>query len=236
VRAERVAGANLVTGAQGVGFDVTTPWGAARVSGPMLGRHNASNVLGVLAVLLTGGIPLRRAVAALAALKPLPGRLQRLGGGLRPLVVVDYAHTPDALKHALTTLRGLLSDESRILNHESRLICVFGCGGDRDRGKRPQMGRVAALLADRVVVTSDNPRSEEPGHIIGDIVAGVRGGAGGVEIEPDRRAAILRAVAAARRGDIVLVAGKGHEAYQEIRGARHTFSDVAVAREALETV
>jgi len=186
-----------------------------------------------LAVLLTGGIPLRRAVAALAALKPLSGRLQRLGGGARPLVFVDYAHTPDALKHALTTLRELLTDESRITNHESRLICVFGCGGDRDRGKRPQMGRVAAQLADRVVVTSDNPRSEEPGHIIGDIVAGVRGGAGGVESEPDRRAAILRAVAGARRGDIVLVAGKGHEAYQEIRGARQPFSDVAVAREAL---
>jgi UDP-N-acetylmuramoyl-L-alanyl-D-glutamate--2,6-diaminopimelate ligase len=197
----------------------------------MLGRHNASNLLGILAVLLTGGIPLRRAVAALAALKPLPGRLQRLGGSRRPLVVVDYAHTPHALKHALLTLRELLADESRITNHESRLICVFGCGGDRDRGKRPQMGRVAAQLADCVVVTSDNPRSEEPGHIIGDIVAGVRGGAGGVEIEPDRRAAILRA--GARRGDIVLVAGKGHEAYQEIRGARHPFSDAAVAREAL---
>jgi len=202
----------------------------------MLGRHNASNLLGILAVLLTGGIPLRRAVAALAALKPLPGRLQRLGGGLRPLVVVDYAHTPDALEHALTTLREFLTDESRITNQESRLICVFGCGGDRDRGKRPQMGRVAAQLADRVVVTSDNPRSEEPGHIIGDIVAGVRGGAGGIEIEPDRRAAILRAVAGARRGDIVLVAGKGHETYQEIRGARHPFSDAAVAREALATL
>ena len=235
-RAGRVAGANLVTGAQGVSFDVRTPWGAARVTGPILGRHNASNLLGILAVLLTGGIPLRRAVAALAALKPLPGRLQRLGGGPRPLVVVDYAHTPDALEHALATLRELLTDESRITNHESRLICVFGCGGDRDRGKRPQMGRVAAQLADRVVVTSDNPRSEEPGHIIGDIVAGVRGGAGGIEIEPDRRAAILRAVAGARRGDIVLVAGKGHETYQEIRGARHPFSDAAVAREALATL
>jgi UDP-N-acetylmuramoyl-L-alanyl-D-glutamate--2,6-diaminopimelate ligase len=220
----------------------------------MLGRHNASNLLGILAVLLTGGIPLRRAVAALAALKPLPGRLQRLGGGLRPLVVVDYAHTPDALEQALTTLRDLIeSSRSQVSSlklggqqargtnfkpetSNSKLICVFGCGGDRDRGKRPQMGRVAAQLADRVVVTSDNPRSEEPGHIIGDIVAGVRGGAGGVEIEPDRRAAILRAVAGARRGDIVLVAGKGHEAYQEVHGARHRFSDAAVAREALATV
>jgi UDP-N-acetylmuramoyl-L-alanyl-D-glutamate--2,6-diaminopimelate ligase len=251
MRAKRVAGANLVTGAQGVSFDVSTPWGAARVTGPMLGRHNASNLLGILAVLLTGGIPLRRALAALAALKPLSGRLQRLGGGPRPLVVVDYAHTPDALEQALLTLRDLLSSSefkvpgsrsdagkqrgrnSKMETRNPELICVFGCGGDRDHGKRPQMGRVAAQLADRVVVTSDNPRSEEPGHIIGDIVAGVRGGAGGVEIEPDRRAAILRAVAGARRGDIVLVAGKGHEAYQEIRGARHPFSDAAVAREAL---
>jgi UDP-N-acetylmuramoyl-L-alanyl-D-glutamate--2,6-diaminopimelate ligase len=234
VRVRRLAGANLVTGAHGVSFDVRTPWGAARVKGPMLGRHNASNLLGTLAVLLTGGVPLRRAVAALAALKALPGRLQRLGGGARPLVFVDYAHTPDALKHALITLRELLdTHDPRSTIHDPRLICVFGCGGDRDRGKRPQMGQVAAQLADRIVVTSDNPRSEEPGHIIGDIVAGVRGGADGVEIEPDRRAAILRAVAGARRGDVVLVAGKGHEAYQEIRGARRPFSDAAVAREAL---
>jgi UDP-N-acetylmuramoyl-L-alanyl-D-glutamate--2,6-diaminopimelate ligase len=198
------------------------------------GRHNASNLLGILAVLLASGIPLRRAVAALAALKPLPGRLQRLGGGTRPLVFVDYAHSPDALEHALTTLRELLaSNPSPITHHPSRLICVFGCGGDRDRGKRPRMGRIAARLADRVVVTSDNPRGEEPAEIIGDIVAGVSGGARGIEIEPDRRAAILRAVAEARSGDIVLVAGKGHEDYQEIRGVRHPFSDAAVAREAL---
>jgi UDP-N-acetylmuramoyl-L-alanyl-D-glutamate--2,6-diaminopimelate ligase len=233
-RTAYVAGAHLVSGATGVSFDVRTPWGVARVTGPVPGRHNASNLLGILAVLLASGIPLRRAVAALAALKPLPGRLQRLGGGTRPLVFVDYAHSPDALEHALTTLRELLaSNPSSITHHPSRLICVFGCGGDRDRGKRPRMGRIAARLADRVVVTSDNPRSEEPAEIIGDIVAGVSGGARGIEIEPDRRVAILRAVAEARRGDIVLVAGKGHEDYQEIRGVRHPFSDAAVAREAL---
>ena len=247
----QVSGAHLVSGATGVSFDVRTPWGAARVTGPVPGRHNASNLLGILAVLLASGIPLRRAVAALAALKPLPGRLQRLGGGARPLVFVDYAHSPDALKHALTTLRELLgsskfpvssfkldnkprrSGNSKLETRNPKLICVFGCGGDRDRGKRPQMGRIAARLADRVVVTSDNPRSEEPAEIIGEIVAGVAGGARGIQIEPDRRAAILRAVAEARRGDIVLLAGKGHETYQEIRGVRHPFSDAAVAREAL---
>jgi UDP-N-acetylmuramoyl-L-alanyl-D-glutamate--2,6-diaminopimelate ligase len=234
-RTAYVAGDHLVSGAPGVSFDVRTPWGAARVTGPVPGRHNASNLLGILAVLLASGIPLRRAVAALAALKPLPGRLQRLGGGTRPLVFVDYAHSPDALEHALTTLRELLvqREPRRAAGQEPHLICVFGCGGDRDRGKRPRMGRIAARLADRVVVTSDNPRSEEPAEIIGDIIAGVSGGARGIEIEPDRRTAILRAMAEARRGDIVLVAGKGHEDYQEIRGVRHPFSDAAVAREAL---
>jgi UDP-N-acetylmuramoyl-L-alanyl-D-glutamate--2,6-diaminopimelate ligase len=231
----RVTGSNLVTSARGVSFDAKTPWGAARVTSPVLGRHNAYNLLGTLAVLLASGVTLRKAVAALSALTPVPGRLQRVGGGPRPLVVVDYAHTPDALEQALTTLRGLLdSNASRLTPHTSRLICVFGCGGERDRGKRPQMGRVAAALADRVVITSDNPRGEDPRQIIEDIVGGVRRAGGGMAIEPDRRAAILRAVQEARRGDIVLLAGKGHEEYQEIRGARRPFSDAAVAREAVE--
>ena len=233
----RVTGANLVTGARGVGFDVRTPWGSARMSSPVLGRHNAYNLLGALAVLLASGVPLKKAVSALAAVKPVPGRLQALGGGAKPLIVVDYAHTPDALKQALVTLREVITHRSPVTSHQSRLICVFGCGGDRDRGKRPQMGRVAVRLADRVVVTSDNPRSENPRDIIKDIVAGARGTArsvaGGIEIEANRRAAILNAVAGARRGDVVLIAGKGHEAYQEIRGARYPFSDAAVAREAL---
>jgi UDP-N-acetylmuramoyl-L-alanyl-D-glutamate--2,6-diaminopimelate ligase len=233
-RAGRVTGANLVTGARGVAFDVRTPWGCAHMASPVLGRHNAYNLLGTLAVLLASGLSLRKAVSALAAVKPVPGRLQSLGGGAKPLVVVDYAHTPDALKQALTTLRELLvSNPSPVTRHSSRLICVFGCGGDRDRGKRPLMGRVAAKLADQVVVTSDNPRAENPLTIIGDIVAGARGAAGGIVIEADRRAAILRAVAEARRGDVVLLAGKGHEDYQEIGGVRRPFSDAAVAREAL---
>lgn len=233
-RAERVAGANLVTGAHGVAFDVRTPWGNGRVTSPVLGRYNACNLLGTLSVLLASGVALRKAIAVLGALKPAPGRMQRLGGGSKPLVVVDYAHTPDALKQVLTTLRELLGDPSRVTSHESRLICVFGCGGDRDRGKRPLMGGVAAKLAERVIVTSDNPRGEDPRGIIEDIVAGVHGAANEIVIEADRRAAIRRALAEARRGDIVLVAGKGHEEYQEIRGTRHPFSDAAVAREALE--
>ena len=232
-RGARVAGANLVTGAHGVSFDVRSPWGSARVTSPVLGRHNAYNLLGTLTVLLASGLPLRKAIVVLAAVKPVSGRLQRLGGGAKPLVVVDYAHTPDALQHALTTLRELLDNSSPITRHPSRLICVFGCGGDRDRGKRPLMGRVAQRIADRIVVTSDNPRGEDPRDIIKDIVAGTRDAAEEIVIEPNRRAAIRRAVASARRGDIVLLAGKGHESYQEIRGARRPFSDVAVAREAL---
>jgi UDP-N-acetylmuramoyl-L-alanyl-D-glutamate--2,6-diaminopimelate ligase len=233
-RRGRVAGLDLVAAARGVSFDVRTPWGAAHVASPVLGRYNAYNLLGTLAVLLAGGIPLKRAVAALAAVKPVPGRLQRLGGGDLPLVIVDYAHTPDALKQVLTTLRELLSSQpSAVSGQPSRLFCVFGCGGDRDRGKRPQMGNIAARLADRVVVTSDNPRSEDPHAIIDEIVEGVEDGSDTVVTDPDRRAAIQRAVAEARRGDIVLIAGKGHEAYQEIGGNRQPFSDAAVAREAL---
>jgi UDP-N-acetylmuramoyl-L-alanyl-D-glutamate--2,6-diaminopimelate ligase len=229
-RRARVAGSDLVTGPRGVQFKVTTPWGNARVASAALGRHNASNLLGTLAVLLASGVPLRRAVAALSALKPVPGRLERFGGGRKPLVVVDYAHTPDALEHALLTLREVL--DSRPATPDPRLICIFGCGGDRDRGKRPLMGSLAARLADRAVVTSDNPRGEDPRAIIEEVVAGVRNRAR-VTIDADRRRAIRRAVAEARGGDIVLVAGKGHEAYQEIRGVRHPFSDTRIAKEAL---
>ena len=253
-RTARVAGAHLATGAHGVCFDVRTPWGSARVASPVLGRFNASNLLGTLAVLLASGVTLRKAAAALARLKPLPGRMQRLGGGAQPLVVVDYAHTPDAMRQALLTLRELIASreslvagrgskavkvgnqDSRLGTRDSRLICVFGCGGDRDRGKRPLMGRVAARLADRVIVTSDNPRSEDPHDIIDDIVDGVRDINRELVIEADRHNAIHHAIASARRGDIVLVAGKGHEDYQEIRGVRHPFSDAAVAREALQAL
>ena len=229
----RVTGSDLVAGPQGVSFAVRTPWGRARVNSPMLGRHNASNLLATLAVLLVSGLTLRKALAALASLKPVPGRMQHLGGGAKPLVVVDYAHTPDALEQVLRTLREVTDNQSRITNHESRLTCVFGCGGERDRGKRPQMGRIAARLADRVVVTSDNPRNEDPQRIIDDILGGVRGVRDELAIIPDRGSAVRYAVASARRGDVVLVAGKGHENYQLIRGAKHPFADAVEAQRAL---
>jgi UDP-N-acetylmuramyl tripeptide synthase len=134
--------------AAGISLRARTPWGSARIVSPALGRFNASNLLGTLSVLLASGITLRRAVAALARLQPLPGRMQRVGGGARPLVVVDYAHTPDALEKVLRSLRELMLHQSRVSVRESRLICVFGCGGERDRGKRPQMGRIATRFAD----------------------------------------------------------------------------------------
>lgn len=231
----RVSGSEVRSNMNGISFRVKTPWGSARVVSPALGRFNASNLLGTLAVLLASGISLRRAVAALARLRPLPGRMQRLGGGAKPLVVVDYAHTPDALEKALQALRELQCG-SRSGNRESRLICVFGCGGDRDRGKRPQMGRIAVRLADSVVVTSDNPRAEDPQAIIVDIVAGAPRGKGEIVVNADRRDAIRTAINSARRGDIVLIAGKGHEDYQEVEGVKLPFSDVAVAREFLASL
>ena len=198
---------------------------------------NMDDVLGVrIAQKLAGskvacaGVALEPAVAALAVLTPLPGRMQRLGGAGKPLAVVDYAHSPDALDVVLMSLRPLAQASG------GRLICVFGCGGDRDRGKRALMGAIAVRNADQVVLTSDNPRSEDPLAIITDILEGVLGEAHAGQ-EPqvivDRREAIAAAIAGAAAGDVVLIAGKGHEDYQESAGRRIPFLDAAVAAEAL---
>jgi UDP-N-acetylmuramoyl-L-alanyl-D-glutamate--2,6-diaminopimelate ligase len=224
-RMPRVSGGNLAAGAAGMQFDVRSPWGRATIKSPLIGRHNASNLLGSLATLLASDIRLKDAVATLGRLKPVPGRMQKLGGGRLPLVVIDYAHTPDALEQVLRSLREVAAGA------DVRIICVFGCGGDRDRGKRPLMGAVASRFADSVVLTSDNPRSEDPRKIIADIRKGMRGE---YAVEPERRRAIALALREARRGDIVLVAGKGHETYQEVDGVRRPFSDVAIARAALQ--
>jgi UDP-N-acetylmuramoyl-L-alanyl-D-glutamate--2,6-diaminopimelate ligase len=176
-------------------------------------------------------------VAALSQLKPVPGRTERCGGGRLPLVVVDYAHTPDALENVLRTLRELITSgvPGNVIGRQrgeatGKLVCVFGCGGDRDRGKRPLMGRIATRLADEVIITSDNPRSEDPHAIITDILQGVTRQCA---IAPDRSQAIRAAIAGARAGDVILVAGKGHEAYQEIAGVKHPYSDTAIVRAAL---
>jgi UDP-N-acetylmuramoyl-L-alanyl-D-glutamate--2,6-diaminopimelate ligase len=222
-----IAGTAVAIDRTGIVLEVTTPWGRATLDSPVVGSFNAHNLLGVLGVLLASDVPLAEAVAALAKLEAPAGRMQRFGGERQPLVVVDYAHSPDALEKALSSLRGAVA-------LGSELVCVFGCGGDRDAGKRPQMGAIAARLADRIVVTSDNPRSEDPATIAQAVAKGILDtGHRRWSIENDRRAAIRGAVAAAREGDVVLVAGKGHETYQETAGVRRPFSDADEARAAL---
>jgi UDP-N-acetylmuramoyl-L-alanyl-D-glutamate--2,6-diaminopimelate ligase len=207
----------------GLHLSVHTDWGNADIDAPLLGRFNAANLLAVLTTLLVSGVKLDDACKALAHITPPQGRMQTFGGNAHPLVVVDYAHTPDALEKVLATLREIVSG--------GRLICVFGCGGNRDKGKRPLMGQAAARGADEIWVTSDNPRNEDPRHIIDDILAGT---SGKPHVEPDRARAIFEAIGGAHQGDVVLIAGKGHEDYQEIAGERLPFSDVAVAKKALE--
>ena len=222
-----IAASGLRMDATGIALDVNTPWGKAALRAPVIGAFNVYNLLGVLGVLLAGDVPLATAVAALATLKSPEGRMQRLGGEGKPLVVVDYAHTPDALEKVLLAVRPAVAASGE-------LICVFGCGGDRDPGKRPQMGAIAARLADRVVLTSDNPRGEDPAAIIAGITNGIDAAdRRRVAIETDRHAAIHGAIAAAREGDVVLVAGKGHERYQERAGVRTEFSDAAQSAAAL---
>jgi UDP-N-acetylmuramoyl-L-alanyl-D-glutamate--2,6-diaminopimelate ligase len=210
----------LDMGAAGMAFDLR----GVHFAAPVVGRFNASNLLAVIGALLSRDEKLERIAAALRTIQPPPGRMQALGGHDEPLIVVDYAHTPDAMEKALGVLRETAAARG------GKLVCVFGCGGERDSGKRPQMGAVAETLADRVLLTSDNPRREDPHAIIDDILTGMRRRP---PVEPDRARAIADAIAAADRRDVVLVAGKGHEPYQEIAGARHAFSDVAVAKSAL---
>jgi UDP-N-acetylmuramoyl-L-alanyl-D-glutamate--2,6-diaminopimelate ligase len=205
----------------GVSMKVMTPWGGAALSVPVLGRFNASNVLAVLATLLASDMPLERAVSVLNSIAPVPGRMQQLGGGSLPLVVVDYAHTPDALAKVLISMREQC---------KGRLICVFGCGGNRDKGKRPMMGEAVSRLADLAVVTSDNPRHEAQRAIIEQIIVGM---SGNYRIEEDRAAAIDAAIRTARTGDVVVLAGKGHENYQQIGDEKLPFSDVEVAQRVL---
>lgn len=212
--------------AQGVAFTVVE--GAQRVplATKLIGAYNIANVLGVVATMRTLGVPLEAAVDACARLTPVPGRMECVSAPGQPLVAVDYAHTPDALAKALEALKPLVQARG------GRLWCVFGCGGDRDASKRPLMGAVAGAHADRVVVTSDNPRTEAPETIISQILLGLAGVAS-VQVEPDRARAIAQTLAQAAAVDVVLLAGKGHEAYQEIAGRREPFSDLAKVRAAL---
>ncbi|MEM5313913.1 UDP-N-acetylmuramoyl-L-alanyl-D-glutamate--2,6-diaminopimelate ligase [Paraburkholderia sp. JHI869] len=216
--------------ATGTAFHLeTSDWGEAQVEAHVLGLFNVSNLLGVLGALLAANVPLVAALNEISKLQPVNGRMERLGGRAdhdEPLVVIDYAHTPDALEKTLEALRPMAAARG------GQLICMFGCGGDRDATKRPLMGAIAERLADQVVVTSDNPRSESPAAIIEQIAQGMRDAAKARRIE-DRASAILQAVRGAAREDVVVLAGKGHEATQEIMGKKRAFSDQDHARLAL---
>lgn len=216
---------DVVLSQAGLAFDLCEAETVVPVRSGLLGRFNVDNLLAVAGVLRALGWPLDHVAGALSCLSPVAGRMNRLDGiAGRPLVVVDYAHTPDALEQALASLRG---------HTQGRLICVFGCGGERDTGKRPQMAAIAERLADRIVVTDDNPRGENGDVIVDAILAGFSDPAA-VTIERDRGAAIAHAIDMASPQDTVLIAGKGHEPYQDVAGVKYPFDDRAVALRVLE--
>jgi UDP-N-acetylmuramoyl-L-alanyl-D-glutamate--2,6-diaminopimelate ligase len=217
----------LETGLNGSRFSVHGPDGETPIYSPLPGRFNVYNVLGALAAVRALGVSIETAAGAIETAGHVPGRFQPVDAGQEFAVLVDYAHTPDSLENVLQAARGLLADAGQ----GGRLHVVFGCGGDRDRGKRPLMGEIAARLGDRVIVTSDNPRSEDPDAIVREILEGA---GPSVEHDVDRRSAIATAIAGAQAGDVVVIAGKGHEQGQEFEGGRKIpFDDVTVAREAL---
>ncbi|MGQ0572030.1 MAG: UDP-N-acetylmuramoyl-L-alanyl-D-glutamate--2,6-diaminopimelate ligase [Armatimonadota bacterium] len=231
-----VRGRDLRLHLGGSEFIAETPAGSVPIALRLAGAFNVANALGAMAVGITQGVPLPTIAEALAAMPGIPGRFESIDEGQDFAVVVDYAHTPDGLDNVLRTAREVT---------QRRLIAVFGCGGDRDRPKRPVMGRIAVEWADHIIVTSDNPRSEDPAAIIDEIRPGVEAGVAaraaaggarrdvGVEFNADRRQAIAAAIATAETGDLVVIAGKGHETYQEIAGVKHPFDDRLVVRDVL---
>ena len=222
----RLQAKDISQGEQGLSFTVLEAGHSLRMNTRLVGQYNVSNLLGVLAALRSLGLTLDEAVAACAHLEPVPGRMQQIAKVNLPLIAVDYAHTPDALEKALRALQPAAQQRG------GKLWCVFGCGGDRDNSKRPLMGQAAQTYSDCVYVTSDNPRSEVPETIIDQILAGMKHG-DALHVQADRAAAIAEAIARADARDVVLIAGKGHEDYQETKGVRHPFSDMDEAQKAL---
>jgi len=219
---------DLVMGATGIQATLVTPLGRGPFHSPLVGRFNLMNLLEAVGVLQQQGIPLAKLLEAQASFRGVPGRMERVsfaGACAAPAVLVDYAHTPDGLENALAACRPFSA---------GRLICVFGCGGDRDRSKRPLMGAIAARLADAVVVTSDNPRTEDPQRILADVVAGIPSGTT-LTVEIDRAQAIASAIATAGPADLVLIAGKGHEDYQILGTTKIHFDDREEAEKALRS-
>jgi UDP-N-acetylmuramoyl-L-alanyl-D-glutamate--2,6-diaminopimelate ligase len=218
-------GSILNMDSSGMRISVASPWGGGEIQTGLMGAFNLSNLLASAGTLALMGMPWNQVMHEMEIMHPVPGRMHCLGGEPgQPVVVVDYAHTPDALEHALTALRSHL---------HGRLVCVFGCGGDRDKGKRPMMAKIAESLADHIVMTTDNPRGEDPWAIFTDMAAGLER-PDDAQVIADRGEAIRAAVEESGPGDIVLVAGKGHEDYQETAGQKLVFSDEDAIREVLE--
>lgn len=219
VRAE-----NIVLDRHGTRFQLVSPWGRAAIESSLIGRHNLENILGVCAMALALDVPLEVIAEGVKKTTAIPGRLESIENQLGATIVVDYAHTPDGLEKVLTAT-------SKVPHR--RLIGLFGCGGDRDKTKRPEMGEIALRYCDWTIVTSDNPRTEEPLAIIRDIESGMSHGKDRYEVEPDRRKAIRRGLQLLQTGDIFVIAGKGHETYQIVGTVKHPFDDRLVTRELL---
>lgn len=210
----------------GIRAQINSPWGKGVLQAPLMGQFNLHNMLATLATLNLLKIPFNDSLNALSHLSPVPGRMQTLGGNNQPLVVVDYAHTPDALEKALIALRA---------HCEGKLLCLFGCGGDRDRGKRPLMAKIAETYSDSVMVTDDNPRTEDPTQIVADIMAGFNAPEK-IIVQHDRSRAIHDIIHSATVGDVVLIAGKGAEQFQQLGNQKIPFSDVEKVRENLSLI
>lgn len=225
-----VRASNVRITAQGTSFKAETFAGAADITLRMVGKYNVYNALGAICAALIEGIPLRDVKRSLEAIPGVPGRVESVNAGQPFAVIVDYAHTPDGLENVLRAVKEFA---------RGKIICVFGCGGDRDRTKRPLMGAIAARYADYCFITSDNPRTEDPLRILADVEAGLAEDnvpQDRYEMLADRKAAIQKAVEMASAEDVVLIAGKGHETYQDIRGVKHDFDDREVAKEAIRSL
>ncbi|MDR4516410.1 MAG: UDP-N-acetylmuramoyl-L-alanyl-D-glutamate--2,6-diaminopimelate ligase [Nitrosomonas sp.] len=229
-----VYGSNLKVDLHGLEFDIEFQGSREHLKTDLTGKFNAANLLAVAAALLASGVAFTDAVRALQYVQPITGRMEKFGGGSQPVVIVDYAHTPDALEKVLMTLREILQisrETKKMTRGSGRLHCVLGCGGERDKGKRQLIGGVATRYADDVIFTSDNPRNEDSQAIVNDIISGAD--RDNYQVEINRELAIYQSISSASSDDVVLVAGKGHENYQEIKGQKIPFSDAVVVQQIL---